>query len=95
MSVITLQQAIFQDESSEEFHIRRARQELDLAYRCALNRVAEIHLLLSSLHMQRLRALRSGSDPRRHGSQTGPVARLETGAVEHLAEAPEFETVSG
>jgi hypothetical protein len=45
------------DETDLEFHERRARAELDLAYRCE-NRPSMIaHLRLSSLHMARLRAL--------------------------------------
>lgn len=44
-------------ESDHDFHMRRARAELDLAYRSEGRRAMESHLRLSSLHMQRLRDL--------------------------------------
>jgi hypothetical protein len=42
-----------------EYHIERVRIELDQAYRAERSAVAEAHLKLSSLHMQRLQALGS------------------------------------
>lgn len=41
-------------ESDHDFHLRRARAELDLAYRSECQAAMEAHLRLSSLHMQRL-----------------------------------------
>jgi hypothetical protein len=43
-----------------EYHTERARIELDQAYRAERSKVAEAHLKLSSLHMQRLQALKCG-----------------------------------
>ena len=40
-----------------EYHMERSRTELDWAYRAERETVAEAHLRLSSLHMQRLREL--------------------------------------
>jgi hypothetical protein len=40
-----------------EYHVERARCELDWAYRAERDTVAEAHLRLSALHMQRLREL--------------------------------------
>ena len=41
--------------SDQEYHTQRARAELDMAYRAEKSVVAEAHLRLSSLHMQRAR----------------------------------------
>jgi hypothetical protein len=41
------------------YHQERARAELDLAYRAGSRAAAAAHLLLSSLHMRRLEALRA------------------------------------
>ncbi|HEY0012937.1 MAG TPA: hypothetical protein VGB79_08810 [Allosphingosinicella sp.] len=41
----------------KDYHMERARSELDWAYRPERETVAEAHLRLSSLHMQRLRDL--------------------------------------
>ncbi len=43
-------------ESSRDYHMRRARVELDLAYRAEVPAAMEAHLRLSALHMARLRA---------------------------------------
>jgi hypothetical protein len=40
-----------------DYHMERARSELDWAYRAEGEAVAEAHLRLSALHMQRLRDL--------------------------------------
>jgi len=40
-----------------EFHVERARAELDAAYRAATTAGASAHLELFSLHMRRARAL--------------------------------------
>lgn len=47
------------DESDREFHDRRARAELDLAYRSASYPAMSAHLRLSSLHMAKLQTLRT------------------------------------
>jgi hypothetical protein len=38
-----------------DYHQRRARQELDLGLTANMTKVAQAHLKLASLHMQRLR----------------------------------------
>ena len=40
-----------------EYHVQRARAELDWAYRAERREAAEAHLRLSALHMQRVRLL--------------------------------------
>ncbi len=42
-------------ESSRDYHMRRARVELDLAYRATTWTAMNAHFHLSSLHMARLR----------------------------------------
>ena len=42
-------------ETETDFHMRRARDELDSAYRAPSSAVAAAHLRLSVLHMQKLR----------------------------------------
>jgi hypothetical protein len=44
-------------ESDHDYHTRRARAELDLAYRSECRSAMESHLRLSSLHMRRLASL--------------------------------------
>ena len=41
-------------ETDQDYHIRRAQAELDLAYRSECSKAMEAHLRLSSLHMQRV-----------------------------------------
>jgi hypothetical protein len=43
-----------QIESSRDYHMRRARLELDLAYRAETRASMVAHLKLSALHMARL-----------------------------------------
>ena len=43
-------------ETETDFHMRRARAELDSAYRAPSAAVAAAHLQLSVLHMQKLRS---------------------------------------
>ena len=43
-------------ETDHDYHMRRARDELDLAYRSECGAAMESHLRLSSLHMQRLKS---------------------------------------
>ena len=50
-------------ESDHDFHLRRARAELDLAYRSECQAAMEAHLRLSSLHMQRLSSADSSARP--------------------------------
>lgn len=47
-------------ETNRDYHIRRAREELDLAYRSDRRTVAAVHVHLSALHMARLRSLAIG-----------------------------------
>ena len=42
-------------ESDRDYHLRRARAELDLAYRARRESAAAAHLRLSSFHMAALR----------------------------------------
>ena len=44
-------------ESQHDYHTRRARDELDLAYRAEARPIMEAHLRLSALHMARLASL--------------------------------------
>lgn len=48
------------DESEHDFHVRRSRAELDLAYRAGGESVAEVHLRLAALHLQRLHSRSEG-----------------------------------
>ena len=41
-------------ESQHDYHARRARDELDLAYRAEARPIMEAHLRLSALHMAEL-----------------------------------------
>jgi hypothetical protein len=43
------------NETSRDYHLRRARDELDLAYRAQGWAAIEAHFHLSALHMTRLR----------------------------------------
>lgn len=49
---------------TRDYHMRRAREEMDEAYRADGFAVVDAHLRLSSLHMQRVREL---SQPQRDG----------------------------
>ena len=44
-----------------DYHLTRARAELDCAYRAEHRRAVEAHLRLSAMHMQRLREVNNGS----------------------------------
>ena len=44
-------------ETKHEYHVRRAREELDCAYRSDRSAVTAAHLRLSALHMAQLRTL--------------------------------------
>lgn len=52
-------------ENKHEYHVRRAREELDLAYRSERRAVSTAHLQLSALHMAELRALTNPDAPMR------------------------------
>lgn len=52
-------------ETKHEYHVRRAREELDLAYRSERRAVSTAHLRLSALHMAELRALTARAAPGR------------------------------
>ncbi len=49
-------------ESDREYHIRRARNELDRAYRAPSYAASSAHFLLSALHMARLRVAPAAND---------------------------------
>jgi hypothetical protein len=44
-------------ENDKDFHLYRAREELDLAYRSECDTAASAHMKLSVLHMRRIREL--------------------------------------
>jgi len=44
-------------EADREYHVERARAELDAAYRAAGSEAAQAHLRLCSMHMARARTL--------------------------------------
>lgn len=46
---------IFEDE--KDYHLTRARAEMDLAYRAPEASAAQAHMKLSALHMARIKAL--------------------------------------
>lgn len=46
-----------QGEADREYHVERARAELDAAYRAAGSEAAQAHLRLCSMHMARAKAL--------------------------------------
>jgi hypothetical protein len=46
-------------QSDREYHLQRARAELDVAYRAERENVAQVHMRLSALHMERLRQIES------------------------------------
>lgn len=58
-------------ETDHDFHMRRARAEIDLAYRSECRAAMEAHLRLSSLHMQRLKTSQPAVRP--PGPATFPV----------------------
>ena len=49
-------------ESQHDYHTRRARDELDLAYRAEARPIMEAHLRLSALHMAELTRLARAAD---------------------------------
>ena len=61
-------------ESQHDYHTRRARDELDLAYRAEARSVMEAHLRLSALHMAELTRLARVAD----AIPQGAFARLSS-----------------
>ncbi len=59
--------------SNPEYHIERARAELDLAYRAEHRAAAEAHMHLSALHMKHAQVLEKAAAD---GAETGPRLRL-------------------
>ena len=52
-------------DKDREYHVERARAELDLAYRAQHDAVIQSHLRLSALHMERARDVaRAGTSSR-------------------------------
>jgi hypothetical protein len=51
------------DGDDREYHVERARAELDRAYRAETTRVATAHLRLCSMHMERARSLIAPPEP--------------------------------
>jgi hypothetical protein len=45
------------DRDESEYHLERARVELDLGFRSENRKVAEAHIGLSALHMKRMKEL--------------------------------------
>ena len=68
-------------ESAQDFHTRRARLELDLAYRTDCGAAMRAHLRLSLLHMQCLR----GTEAER-GNARREVSSFRTGTRAVMAE---------
>ena len=50
-------------DADREYHVERARAELDAAYRAAGSEAAEAHLRLCSMHMARARMLPARASP--------------------------------
>ena len=79
-------------ETDHDYHIRRARAELDLAYRSECRAAMESHLRLSALHMQRLSSRESAA---RSVPQSQPVpAVFSFRPIERNIETREVEAVS-
>jgi hypothetical protein len=52
-----------QRDQDRDYHVRRARAELDWAYRADRREAVEAHLHLSSLHMARVKTLTAPGQP--------------------------------
>ena len=63
-------------ETVHDYHVRRARAELDAAYRASSATVAEAHLRLSVLHMRKLRECDAAAQPAEVELRTTPAARI-------------------
>ena len=46
-----------------QYHMDRARAELDLAYRAEVTSAAEAHMRLAALHMERVRLAGAAAQP--------------------------------
>lgn len=83
-------------ESDHDFHLRRARAELDLAHRSECLAAMEAHLRLSSLHMQRLRTADSPARPAGLQSFSAtPAGVFPLRSPARKLEAREVEAISG
>ena len=82
-------------ESDHDYHLRRTRSELDLAYRSECHAALEAHLRLSSLHMQCLKRIEGYA--RRplptHSRVTASVIPMRAAAMR--SEQGEMVAVSG
>jgi hypothetical protein len=63
-------------EKAHDYHVRRARAELDAAYRATTATVAEAHLRLSVLHMRKLRECDAAAQPAGPKLRARPEARI-------------------
>ena len=63
-------------ETVHDYHVRRARAELDAAYRASSAKVAEAHLRLSVLHMRKLRERDAAARPSGVELRAAPAARI-------------------
>ena len=63
-------------ETAHDYHMRRARAELDWAYRATSILVAESHLRLSALHMRMLREIGVASEPAGIELRATPETRI-------------------
>jgi hypothetical protein len=63
-------------EKAHDYHMRRARAELDAAYRASSAAVAEAHLRLSVLHMRKLRECDAAAQPAGPELRTALEARI-------------------
>lgn len=63
-------------EKQKAYHRRRARQELDMAYRAEGETIASAHMKLSALHMRRIAELdgSTGRSSDEAGQAFGPIA---------------------
>lgn len=70
-----------------EYHMERARSELDCAYRAEAQRAAEAHLRLSALHMEQLKHIEGA------GAEAGSVAHAgeESATRGHVIKTPHDE----
>ncbi len=63
-------------EKAHDYHVRRARAELDAAYRASSGTAAEAHLRLSVLHMRKLRECGAAAQPAGPELRATPEARI-------------------
>ena len=63
-------------ETAHDYHLRRARAELDWGYRASSIAVAESHLRLSALHMRKLREIDAAPLPAGPELRATPETRI-------------------